>query len=125
MSSSLREAEASDTYYQMQNSHTKKTASLRRVKIDIPQKNSHLVVEAGTHLMSCLIAAGIPVASSCGGDGVCGKCRVRILSHPENIVSHKEQLKRSSTQTFQLKDDERLSCQSLVQGDITIAASYW
>lgn len=36
-------------------------------------------------LMDLLLKNGIPVASSCGGDGICKKCAVTI--HDEKILS--------------------------------------
>ncbi|MCX7804705.1 MAG: ASKHA domain-containing protein [Planctomycetota bacterium] len=39
-----------------------------------------VTAETGTDLLSAAVAAGIPIASHCGGEGLCGRCRVRIVS---------------------------------------------
>ena len=35
-------------------------------------------VEPGTDLLSAAVTAGIHIYNSCGGEGVCGRCRVII-----------------------------------------------
>ena len=81
-------------------------------------------VEAGANLMKALLASGLPVASSCRGDGVCAKCRIEVVDGRQNLS------KENDTEAF-LRDrhgipkSERVSCQVTVEGDITIDASYW
>jgi len=74
--------------------------------------------------MRNLLAAGIPVASSCYGDGVCGKCRLEIVSGGENLnpANETEKILRSR---LNLGKTERISCQTEVHGDITVDARYW
>ncbi len=79
---------------------------------------------AGSSLMKSLLAAGVPVASSCHGDGVCAKCRVQILEGAENLSL------RNETEVFlaekaSLKKNERISCQVEVLSDVVVDASYW
>lgn len=82
-------------------------------------------VEPGANLMAALLAKGLPVASSCLGEGVCGKCRVEFLDGLKNIVcTPKEQIVRER-QAPRLAPTYRLSCQTTVQGDICIDTSYW
>lgn len=74
--------------------------------------------------MTSLQNAGIPVASSCGGDAVCGKCVLKILSGGENLTSPTED------ELFLAEKDGlgpglRVSCQARVQGDVEIDAPYW
>ena len=47
-------------------------------KITIKQKNLTLDAPFGENLMFYLQSQGLPVASSCSGDGICGKCRMKI-----------------------------------------------
>ena len=42
-------------------------------------------VTTGEILMKTLLDHQVPVASSCQGEGVCGKCRITIPSGRENI----------------------------------------
>jgi len=40
--------------------------------------NIDIKVKKGETILSCSMDAGIYLNSSCGGDGVCGRCRVII-----------------------------------------------
>lgn len=74
--------------------------------------------------MQALLDAGLPVASSCLGDGVCGRCRVQVLEGLQNLspINTTEEILRGR---LRLARDVRISCQTTVQGDITIDTSYW
>lgn len=74
--------------------------------------------------MRVLLEAGIPVASSCNGEGICGKCKVRIVSGAENLSPASED-ELFLMNKNRISKDHRISCQTKVQGDATIDASYW
>ncbi len=94
-------------------------------KIEIVGKNRPAIeVNAGSNLMRSLLDAGLPVASSCNGDGVCAKCRLRIMQGAENLSSPNE-TEQFLAQKFELKPDTRISCQTTVLGDISVSATYW
>jgi 2Fe-2S ferredoxin len=83
-----------------------------------------LEVESGTILMEALLKAGLPVASSCHGDGICGKCRIQIVSGAENLtkINSVEAIVRDR---LRVPAEFRISCQTRVTGDITIDTTYW
>lgn len=83
-----------------------------------------ILVADGANLMDELLLAGLPVASSCHGDGVCGKCRIRILSGVENLSPIAE-LERMLRDRLKVPPDFRISCQTRVHGDVLIDATYW
>ena len=56
--------------------------------------------------------AGAPIGNSCGGVGVCGRCRITILDGEVSPPTR-----------FETKD--RLACQVVVLGDCTVTTSYW
>jgi 2Fe-2S ferredoxin len=88
-------------------------------------KNQKAVsVERGTNLMAALIDAGIPVASSCNGEGVCAKCRLRVIEGAANL-SQQNETERDLREMDGLERNERISCQVEVLGDVTIDARYW
>jgi ferredoxin len=63
--------------------------------------------------------AGAPLGNSCGGVGVCSRCRVRVVAGEENL---------SPATTMELrfgKEGERMACQAVVTGDCTVTTSYW
>ncbi len=74
--------------------------------------------------MKSLLGNSVPVASSCNGDGVCAKCRIQIVQGMENLNSPNE-TEMFLKEKFQLKKDQRISCQVSVHGDIEIDATYW
>ena len=79
-------------------------------------------IENGANLMNALLDAGLPVASSCHGEGVCSMCRVKIeegtTGTPENFEV--DCLKRNKAEP-----NERLSCQINVTDNLTIRTKYW
>jgi len=83
-----------------------------------------LEVPLGANLMESLLAAGVPVASSCYGDAVCGKCRLEILSGKENL-SPIDSAESILMDRLNIPSDYRISCQVKVLGDITIDVAYW
>lgn len=73
-----------------------------------------VAVDKGTNLLSAAISAHIHLNSSCGGDGVCGKCRVLVKSG-----------KSYSEPSGRIRPDERklgwtLACQTLIESDMTV-----
>ena len=83
-----------------------------------------LVVGAGVNLMRALLDAGLPVASSCHGDGVCAKCRLKVSGEIASL-SVPNETELFLKERFELGPEIRISCQTLVLGDVTIDASYW
>ena len=93
-------------------------------RISIPQLKKEIIVPQGSFLMKALLAENIPVASSCGGDGVCGKCRLEISRGSENLspaTAEEEFLK----QKLKIDGKLRISCLTQVQGDIEVRTGYW
>lgn len=59
--------------------------------------------------------AGAPLGNSCGGIGICGRCRIRVVEGAENLTPPT----RFET------GDGRLACQAVVLGDATVTTTYW
>ncbi len=71
-------------------------------------------VEEDTVLLRAAMDAGVHINASCGGTGVCGKCRVRI---------EEGQVEGGINEKLSQKDVDqgyRLACQSLVKGDVLV-----
>src|SRR2546430_2085276 len=72
-------------------------------------------VPPGTTLFSAAHWIGLPIDSTCGGRGTCGKCKVRVLQGATEVTTADHR---------QLRKDEvdsgwRLSCQARIYEDIT------
>ncbi len=83
-------------------------------KVTFYPEGKSVLVEKGEDLLHAAVAAGIYLNSSCGGDGVCGRCRV-IVKKGEVI----------SDPTGRLSDGERgkgycLACRTTVKTDIEV-----
>ena len=66
--------------------------------------------------------AGAPLANSCGGVGVCARCKVRVVAGAENL-SAPTSIEVRFSKGF--AEDERMACQAVVGGDCEITTTYW
>ncbi len=90
-------------------------------KISVPQKNKVLEAPLGKNLMLFLQEQGIPVASSCLGDAICGKCRMRV----GGAVPLASQLEQETLKRNQASPGDRLSCQVQIDHNLTVETTYW
>lgn len=68
--------------------------------------------------------AGAPLGNSCGGIGICARCRVRIVAGAENLSAPTTiELRVSEERGFTA--GERLACQAVVCGEVEITTTYW
>ena len=68
--------------------------------------------------------AAVPLGNSCGGTGICARCRVRVVEGGENLAGPTSVESRVSAERG-LAPDERLACQSVVRGNCTVTTAYW
>src|SRR5256885_6841951 len=72
-------------------------------------------VPPGTTLFSAAHWIGLPIDSTCGGRGTCGKCKVQVLEGGAEItIADRKQLRPG-----ELEAGWRLSCQAKVYEDTT------
>ena len=89
----------------------------------LPQLGQKIIVNTNETLMSQLLAAHIPVASSCQGDGICGKCKMHIAS--DESLPEPSALEAKTLQANNAASNERLSCQLKPQGQLVVKTTYW
>lgn len=70
-------------------------------------------VPPGTSLFSAAHWIGLPIDSTCGGRGTCGKCKVQVLSREAEVTT----ADRRQLPQAELDGGWRLSCQSRVYED--------
>jgi len=85
------------------------------VQITINNKKT-IIVNGGKSLLTTLADEKIFLPTACGGRGICGLCRLKILTGGGNLTDAEQR---------KLKDDEkksnvRLACQITVSGDLNI-----
>jgi ferredoxin len=68
--------------------------------------------------------ADVPLGNSCGGVGVCTRCKVRVVTGADNLrPATSIELRFGSARGF--ADDERMACQAVVMGDCEVTTTYW
>ncbi|MCM8780409.1 MAG: ASKHA domain-containing protein [Candidatus Omnitrophica bacterium] len=87
---------------------------MEKFKITFYPDNKTVEVDKGKTILSASISAGINIASSCGGDGVCGRCKVivkkgEVISHPTGRISLEER-----------RQGVYLACLTAIQSDLEV-----
>lgn len=85
-----------------------------KFKILFLPDNKVIEAEKGKTILSAAISAGIHINSSCGGDGVCGRCKIilkkgQVVSLPTGRITAEEK-----------KSGYYLACLSVAQSDIEV-----
>ena len=79
-------------------------------------------VPLGSRIYDAIRAANLPVASSCGADGTCGKCGVRIVQGSvAPATPHEHRVCKDNRVDAGL----RLSCMAEVETDLVVTTDYW
>ena len=81
--------------------------------IEFQPDNITVSVDEGENLLSAAAAAGVYINAFCGGDGVCGKCKLRI--DEGDVYSQKATLKQD-----EWDKGFRLACQTAVKTDLKV-----
>ncbi len=76
--------------------------------------NVHVTVEDGENLLTAAANAGVYVHAFCGGDGVCGKCKVQMEKGDVQTEA------AASLKASEIEKGIRLACKSTVHSDITV-----
>jgi len=68
--------------------------------------------------------AGAPLGASCGGIGICTRCRVRVVEGAEHLSPPTTiELRIGGQRGFAA--DERMACQAVVTGECSVTTTYW
>lgn len=87
-------------------------------EIDFQPIGKRVETAFGTSILDAARDAGIGIASICGGEGTCGRCRVTVMS---GTVSPVQMADREFLSQLELDAGERLSCRAHVRGDVKVA----
>jgi uncharacterized 2Fe-2S/4Fe-4S cluster protein (DUF4445 family) len=79
----------------------------------LPDEKS-VEIAPGKTIIEAATAAGVPINSICGGDGVCGKCRVivrsgKVTAEPNEFLTRRE-----------IQRGVALACQTYPDGDVVV-----
>ena len=75
-------------------------------------------------LLDAARRAGVPLGNSCGGIGICARCRITVVAGAEHL-SPPTTIEVQVATRRKLDPDERLACQAVVNGECVITAGYW
>ena len=95
-----------------------------RVDVLFRPSGRRLALEPGTNLLEAAREAGLPVAQACGGEALCARCGMQILSGAENLDPETSQ-EATAKQRNRVAREMRLSCQTRVHGPVEVTASSW
>ena len=87
------------------------------IKIDFEPLGRRIAVPRGDSILKAAQLAGIDLVAICGGIGVCGACRVRLMEGQLSPVTGSEKKTLSSKQ---LADGLRLACKAHALTDIRV-----
>ena len=79
-------------------------------------------VPTGSRVYEAIRAANLPVASSCGAVGTCGKCGVRVI---QGSVTEATPHERRVSDANRVDSALRLSCMAKVETDLLVTTDYW
>lgn len=84
-----------------------------------------ITIDEDQSLFEALREAGQPIASSCLGVAVCGRCLVRVRSGAESL-SKVDAVERKVLLNEQADPDQRLACQCYVSAaGVALSTDYW
>ncbi len=86
-------------------------------QIEFQPLGRHVEGQPGQNILEIARDAGVGIASLCGGQGVCGACRVRVL---EGDASLPTSLERETFTTDELASGYRLACLVRPLGDLKV-----
>jgi uncharacterized 2Fe-2S/4Fe-4S cluster protein (DUF4445 family) len=86
-------------------------------EIDFEPIGKRVDVAPGTDLLDAARQAGIGLASVCGGEGTCGRCRVVIMS---GYVTPPVDADRRFLTQLELTSGQRLACRCRIYGDVKV-----
>jgi uncharacterized 2Fe-2S/4Fe-4S cluster protein (DUF4445 family) len=86
-------------------------------KLELQPQGRRIRLAKGTTVLEAVKEGGIPLASDCGGNGRCGRCRVKIISG-EVSMPDKDEL--AVLDRKQVSSTDRLACRTTVNGDAKI-----
>jgi len=83
-----------------------------------------LSIPSGTLILDAARQAGMPVASACGANGLCGRCGVNLLDGAE-WASAETPDEVKAKKANRIDPSQRLSCMATISGKAKITAPYW
>ncbi len=81
-------------------------------------------IKPGATILAAANQCEVPIGQSCSGEGLCGWCKVKIVSGLEHMAEPGD-IERKLMQEKGFDHDERAACLAKINGDVTVTTSYW
>lgn len=89
---------------------------MKNYKISFPDHQKEIYALEGSSLFECIVRAGILIKNPCAGQGICGKCKVRVISGKSEPA---EECKKFFTNN-ELAQGWRLACRVKIYDSLEI-----
>ncbi len=101
-------------------------SAMPRVKLRMThaQRVEEIDAPKNSNLLKLLQSNGISVGSACGGMGICASCKVTVIQGARHL-SPANEVEEDLAERNNLQRNERISCQTVILGDIEITTGYW
>jgi uncharacterized 2Fe-2S/4Fe-4S cluster protein (DUF4445 family) len=86
------------------------------IEVRFTPRGRSVRVSKGTGLVDAALSAGIALDLPCGGEGLCGKCRMIV----QNGASRPNSTEENALTKSEIKQGFRLACQTSVTGPMTV-----
>ena len=85
-------------------------------QIDVPR---------GRRLYDLARRLDLPLAAACGGEGICGRCGLRVLHAAPDALSPERAPESARKSANRVNPELRLACLTVVRGDVVLTTDYW
>lgn len=90
------------------------------VQVTVNPGGLAIFVPIGAVLLEALQAEGVPISSSCGGNGTCGTCRVFVQFPSVEQLPPRNEIEAEMHADRNFASNERLSCQHPVTKSLSV-----
>ncbi len=87
---------------------------MKKFKVKFLPDNKSIQVEKDKTILSAAISAGVHLNSACGGDGICGRCKVKVISGQVNSQSG------GVITVDEKKNNIHLACLTTIHSDLEV-----
>ena len=90
----------------------------RRLFVVFEPAGRRITVQLGTTVLEAAMGAGVTIASDCGGQGTCGRCKV--VAHELEALGEPTSVEAGLLSRKEAEAGYRLACQATVERDVVV-----
>lgn len=89
-------------------------------KLTVMPEGKSYDFSSGSSLMQIILDAGLFLDNACGGKGLCGKCRVKIVDSAEGAIAEAGATEHEILKAEEIEQGIRLACLVFPVGDVSV-----